>query len=94
MSNEHEGCLTFYEVVKRYLERQGVTRIDRVLSVDQETTWGGYCETCAYSDIEVHIVYEDETTARTTHILHNLDLGEFIRKLDELTAEMKRERGF
>jgi hypothetical protein len=88
------GTLTFFEVVKRYMERAGVQRIDRVISVDQETTWGGYCETCAFSDIEVHIVYEDETTAQTTHVLHDIDLGEFIRKLDDLTADMKHERGF
>jgi hypothetical protein len=94
VSTEHAGTLTFFEVVKRYMERAGVQRIDRVISVDQELSWGGYCETCAFNDAEVVITYQDETTAVTTHVLYNIDLGEFIRKLDDLTDEMRRERGF
>jgi hypothetical protein len=58
------GTLTFFEVVKRYMERAGVQRIDRVISVDQELSWGGYCETCAFNDTEVVITYpSDEWTS-------------------------------
>jgi len=48
-------------------DRQGWKDLKSVKSVDEQTEYGGYCETCSYESIVLDVTYvnvEDETVTR------------------------------
>ena len=53
--------------VKGYVPNEGpYTTVTEILDFEDETFYGGYCETCAYEDVYCYITYKtaDNITAR------------------------------
>lgn len=81
----------FLDTVKYWLGKQGVQRVDHVISVDSEHIQSGYCPTCADSEENVIITYQDETTAKQTYVVRTF-LTSFVRELTDLKYD--DEEGF
>jgi hypothetical protein len=86
--------VSFLDVVKYWLGKRGVRRVDQVISVDSEHIQSGYCETCADSYEDVIITYQDETTATQTYVLHDVYLTSFVKELTDLKWVDDDEEGF
>ncbi|AXC33874.1 hypothetical protein SEA_TARYNEARAL_53 [Mycobacterium phage Tarynearal] len=50
----------FKEAFKQLLIKEGVTDVDEVVSVEEDTHYDGYCETCAYVAEIVRVHYLDK----------------------------------
>ncbi|AKU42408.1 hypothetical protein AVT30_gp36 [Mycobacterium phage UnionJack] len=50
----------FKGAFKKLLIDSGVTDVDEVVSVEEATYYGGYCETCAYEEEIVRVHYLDK----------------------------------
>lgn len=85
--------VSFLDVVKYWLGKQGVQRVDHVISVDAEHIQSGYCPTCADSEENVIITYQDETTAKQTYVVRTY-LTVFVKELTDLKWVDDDEEGF
>lgn len=54
--------------------------VREVLSYDEETKYGGYCETCAYEYVVLDIMYEN-SEGKTKYYTYNGSFAELIRSL-------------
>ncbi|AVP42093.1 hypothetical protein KIP48_gp37 [Mycobacterium phage Naca] len=54
----------FNAAFKRLLEeREGIGDISEIVTVEEDTYYGGYCETCRYEEQIVRVVYRDTNGA-------------------------------
>lgn len=86
--------VNFLDVVKYWLGKKGVQRVDCVISVDAEHIQSGYCETCYDTENNVIITYQDETTAKQTYVLRDVYLTSFVKELTDLQWYDEDEAGF
>ncbi|AEJ93458.1 hypothetical protein FGG33_gp38 [Mycobacterium phage Benedict] len=57
----------FNDAFKKLLIESGVTDVDEVVSVEEDTFYGGYCETCAYEEQIVRVHYIDKYGAAQSY---------------------------
>jgi hypothetical protein len=67
------------EAIKSDLIAQGED-VASVTSAEDETRWGGYCETCSYEYIAVEVGFVDSKGKNKTY-LYDCTFAELIRRL-------------
>lgn len=76
---------TFRGLLARYMRENHFLDVVTVLSYEQETRGGGYCETCYYEEIVIEVCYVDSDGATCRKDIYG-DMGELIRDLSEFDA--------
>ncbi|AIK68922.1 hypothetical protein AVV40_gp37 [Mycobacterium phage Swirley] len=59
----------FKEAFKQLLIKEGVTDVAEVLTVTEDTYYGGYCTTCAYEEQTVLVEYRSSDGFELTHTI-------------------------
>lgn len=79
---------TFKDLLARYL-RSMYSRLDvaEVVSYEQESRSGGYCDTCAYTDIVVEVCYRTSEGDVLTHDIY----GSMASLVEDLSAFDREE---
>lgn len=77
---------TFKELLARYSRKVYRNDIAEILSYEQETRSGGYCESCYYDEIVVEVRYLS-TSGETKRFDIYGDMGELIRDLSDFEKE-------
>ncbi|ALH46906.1 hypothetical protein AVU87_gp39 [Mycobacterium phage Theia] len=60
---------SFKEAFKKLLIEEGVQDVDEVVSVEEDTYYSGYCETCYYEEQIVRVHYLDTHGAAQSHAI-------------------------
>lgn len=62
----------FHEAIKKYIHEEEREDLDivEIISVTEETEYGGYCETCAYQDDVVIVTYLNSDGDTETYKLY------------------------
>lgn len=77
---------TFKILLARYLrEIYGLDAV-KVLSYEQETRGGGYCETCYYEEVVIEVSYLDSDGSTCEKDIYG-DMGELVRTISDFDQE-------